>query len=458
MVSVMPPSGVGGLAGPFSMPHMQPGYGLIDSYYSFRKTVEASSHYHRGRTSSRGKVMPAQPVVQAAANQAQMNPSAVKPQATKLAACGLPGCNGCVRPVKPQDSPPSVGDGGPPRVRSRAAPVLSNNFKSLFVDCSVEYELPMVPKIPTDSQPLLMIHPGWQQKRRVTRSSSQQRALAEQQQRMALQRQQQAYMMQHGSCVQCPQPQPQPQNMAVSRKRSYQQSSTTATAMPQMQCCYPVSSSTNTTSNTVNTMSNRAFPHPQVNTDFENESSSSKRARMSHGSDNSNTSNRSWMSNNPHPFHQSQCQERSCLEHHHRQMALLHQQQHHQYMLRNHSEQQQWEFYQRHGSCPIPLPAPPAPVSSTRLGPTGFFQMPGQYHWHPAYFCPPSAVHQQQQWLIHQQQQFNNNLPTCVNNLPCVKCAEGKCNMMFQPPMPMQARRTSTGSNASGIAVRYRSV
>jgi hypothetical protein len=139
-------------------------------------------------------------------------------------------------------------------------------------------------------------------------------------------------------------------------------------------------------------------------------------------------------------------------------MALLHQQQHHQYMLRNHSEQQQWEFYQRHGSCPIPLPAPPAPVSSTRLGPTGFFQMPGQYHWHPAYFCPPSAVHQQQQWLIHQQQQFNNNLPTCVNNLPCVKCAEGKCNMMFQPPMPMQARRTSTGSNASGIAVRYRSV
>lgn len=32
--------------------------------------------------------------------------------------------------------------------------------KQLFVDCSIEYELPNAPKIPKNSQPILMIHPG----------------------------------------------------------------------------------------------------------------------------------------------------------------------------------------------------------------------------------------------------------------------------------------------------------
>ena len=55
----------------------------------------------------------------------------------------------------------SKGDGGPPKVRSglgSSGPGLG--FKPLFVDVSVEYELPMVPKIPPESQPLLVIHPG----------------------------------------------------------------------------------------------------------------------------------------------------------------------------------------------------------------------------------------------------------------------------------------------------------
>lgn len=33
--------------------------------------------------------------------------------------------------------------------------------KPLFVDCSIEYELPNAPKIPKNSQPILMIHPGY---------------------------------------------------------------------------------------------------------------------------------------------------------------------------------------------------------------------------------------------------------------------------------------------------------
>ena len=34
-------------------------------------------------------------------------------------------------------------------------------FKPLFVDCSIEYELPNAPKIPKNSEPILMIHPGY---------------------------------------------------------------------------------------------------------------------------------------------------------------------------------------------------------------------------------------------------------------------------------------------------------
>ena len=74
--------------------------------------------------------------------------------------CGLQGCTGC-HLVTPSKWDPSKGDGGPPKVRSglgSSGPGLG--FKPLFVDVSVEYELPMVPKIPPESQPLLVIHPG----------------------------------------------------------------------------------------------------------------------------------------------------------------------------------------------------------------------------------------------------------------------------------------------------------
>jgi hypothetical protein len=67
----------------------------------------------------------------------------------------------------------SRGDGGPPRVRYPVGGPAT--AKPLFVDCSVEYELPKMAKIPADSLPLLMLHPKWQQKKPTTRSTSQQR-------------------------------------------------------------------------------------------------------------------------------------------------------------------------------------------------------------------------------------------------------------------------------------------
>uniref|UniRef100_A0A0K2TCE5 Uncharacterized protein n=1 Tax=Lepeophtheirus salmonis TaxID=72036 RepID=A0A0K2TCE5_LEPSM len=55
----------------------------------------------------------------------------------------------------------SKGNGGPPILRS---PPSSSLYKPLFVDCSVEYELPNVPKVPKNSLPLLVIHPGYEPK------------------------------------------------------------------------------------------------------------------------------------------------------------------------------------------------------------------------------------------------------------------------------------------------------
>jgi hypothetical protein len=51
------------------------------------------------------------------------------------------------------------------RVTNRSLPLpdgsSSKDFtKTLFVDCSIEYELPNAPKIPKNSAPILMIHPG----------------------------------------------------------------------------------------------------------------------------------------------------------------------------------------------------------------------------------------------------------------------------------------------------------
>ena len=140
-----------------------------------------------------------------------------------------------IRAVTDSESPckaplnPSVGDGGPPRVRTGSNGVQ----KPLYVDCSVEYELPMVPKIPSDSQPLLVIHPGWAQKRRVTRSSSQQRMLAEQQQRVALQHHQHHYLQAMQSMQDCSNPHQTANSTTTSRKRSYQQA--VSSQQPQIQ-------------------------------------------------------------------------------------------------------------------------------------------------------------------------------------------------------------------------------
>ena len=68
-------------------------------------------------------------------------------------------------PVAPSKGPTSV---IPPRglMPSSSGKDFS---KQLFVDCSIEYELPNAPKIPKNSLPILMIHPGY--KPQVPRST-----------------------------------------------------------------------------------------------------------------------------------------------------------------------------------------------------------------------------------------------------------------------------------------------
>merc|ERR1712223_2179181 len=609
MVSVMPPSGVGGLPG-FNMPHHDMSLASRYNHLAVMQADQASYYHHtmaaqtqaaavnqeqiaaqpkpqpppqaqisrkmvevtRGRP--RGKTMPQAPIMTTSSDER----SAV----SKPKMCDLPGCKGIhdhqsnknnCRSKVTKDQP-SIGDGGPPRVRtstqassgsgssaSTAPPDISSLSKSLFVDCSVEYELPMVPKIPPDSQPLLVIHPGWQQKRRITRSSSQQRLIYEEQQRMALQQHQHQYlqyMSSLGVCSQCPphanpqgnhppastsqQPQPPQQqqaatahqlqpprpiqpNMAAasssttSRKRSYQ-----ATNLPQMppppqqaQMCYPG-------------FSTGGDRRPQRPTDFaENlDSSTSKRARLSSVSaqqvsarvaqqaqHSAQHSSQHAAATGNHPSSWSipfPCHDRSCIEIQHRQMALMHhhhqqqqqQQQQHQYMLRNHQQQQWQQQLLRNnaaGACPLPLPAPPPPVSGSNPPPaaaagsarlhaphaahsTGFFhhQMhPGshQYHpphnWHPAYFCPPSAVqlqrqqhHQQQQWLQQQQQykqqqeharqhQLSMQNNNCLQ--ACSMCAEGKCNKQPVTTSMFHQQPRNVVANSNAVThVHYRSV
>ena len=213
MVSVMPPSGVGGLPG-------FPGAGstsrYLETYYQPQSQSQVSttgkmaSYVHYMRTAKSVVKQPrGRPRTSASASSIANSPSSVAlVNAAVKSKCGLQGCTGCLveTPVKWN---PSRGDGGPPKVRTGS---LLGPFKPLFVDCSVEYELPMVPKIPPDSQPLLVIHPGWQQKRRITRSSSQ------------LMAERQLY------CSQCPAPvqsQPHPpaatSSSTSSRKRSFGQ-------------------------------------------------------------------------------------------------------------------------------------------------------------------------------------------------------------------------------------------
>ena len=170
-----------------------------------------------------------------------------------------------------------------------------------------------------------------------------------------------------------------------------------------------------------------------------------------------------------------QCREQSCIQQHQQHQHFMMQQQ--QHWLRQNWQQQQMNA----AGCPLPLPAPPPPVSAIRGHPTGFYN----YHqWHPAYFCPPSAVQmRQQQWLPgywptgpraatgrpgpqFQQQQLVNNNYNYKSGPCCPKCFEGKCNQqsvsaVAYPPAP-------AGQPAGGhlgpvpaqntTSVRYRSV
>ena len=81
---------------------------------------------------------------------------------------------------------------GQMKPRGLMAPPPGKDFsKPLFVDCSIEYELPNAPKIPKNSLPILMIHPGYQQKKR---QQIQQQQLQQQQQQQQKQQQQQLLM------------------------------------------------------------------------------------------------------------------------------------------------------------------------------------------------------------------------------------------------------------------------
>ena len=239
MVSIMPPSGLlpGGLSG-FESRYNHMAINVADYChpYKIRKTSNSSSSGKPRKATT--TVAPAVPTaIPASASAAANAVTTPHPMAATAAMkkCSCPGCQQQQpRSSPPQKIDPSVGEGGPPKVRNLSSLGTSELSKPLFVDCSVEYELPMVPKIPSDGQPLLVIHPGWQQKRRITRSSSQQRLQMEQQHRMALQQQYHMY------CSQCPvQPQPQPQpprpppastatSTSSSRKRSYDSSRGTA--------------------------------------------------------------------------------------------------------------------------------------------------------------------------------------------------------------------------------------
>ena len=232
MVSIMPPSGLlpGGLSG-FESRYNHMAINVADYChpYKIRKTSNSSSGKTRKASSTATTVAATVPTAIPASASAANAVTTPHPMAATAAMkkCSCPGCQ--QQQQQPRSSTqkidPSVGEGGPPKVRNLSN-LGTSLSKPLFVDCSVEYELPMVPKIPSDGQPLLVIHPGWQQKRRITRSSSQQRLQMEQQHRMALQQQYHLY------CSQCPPVQPQPQpprpppastatSTSSSRKRSY---------------------------------------------------------------------------------------------------------------------------------------------------------------------------------------------------------------------------------------------
>lgn len=63
-----------------------------------------------------------------------------------------------VTPPRPSFAAPAAAASTPPKSR----PMMNPNkdyFKPLFVDCSIEYDLPNAPKIPKNSAPILMVDP-----------------------------------------------------------------------------------------------------------------------------------------------------------------------------------------------------------------------------------------------------------------------------------------------------------
>lgn len=78
--------------------------------------------------------------------------------------------SGCVQP-----SPSTSSLAPPPRGLVQSNPG-KDYSKPLFVDCSIEYELPNAPKIPKNSQPILMIHPTYQKKLIAQQQQIQQRS------------------------------------------------------------------------------------------------------------------------------------------------------------------------------------------------------------------------------------------------------------------------------------------
>ena len=97
--------------------------------------------------------------------------------------------------------------------------------KPLFVDCSIEYDLPNAPKIPKNSEPILMVDRGT-----MARMRQQQQQQMQQQQQQQQQRQQ----CNVKDCRQCrfqvpaanPRQQQQQQQAGKAVKRSYEASST----------------------------------------------------------------------------------------------------------------------------------------------------------------------------------------------------------------------------------------
>ena len=233
----MPPSGVGGFPGTAA--------GFEAALASRYNHLAVMDYYHSAKTrksrkpaSGSGSSAAVSSFVSSAALSVTVEPKSKASKLNPVPSCGIAGCQGCRQGQPPRlpaaaakNFDPSMGNGGPPRVRNPNPHTASSVTKALFVDCSVEYELPMVPKIPSDSQPLLVIHPGWQQKRRITRSSSQQRMALQQQHHQYLQYMA-ASMQSNNVCSQCPPMQTSTQasmsnsttssTAGSSRKRSYQ--------------------------------------------------------------------------------------------------------------------------------------------------------------------------------------------------------------------------------------------